>query len=278
MQNTMKHLTLTTPYPLIDLRSYADFCQGHLYNACSIPIDTLADNMHQLPDTSQPIAICGSETDLQTATTFLSDKGYQVIEQVLWNDTMTQVVDCRSTRLWQPSPLVQQFINNYAPNIITQGKKGLDIACGAGRDSVYLAMNGWQMTGIDYRQDALNRVQSLAQTQGVQVNTQPCDLETGENPFADWQKESFDLITVARYLHRPLFPYIKELIAPQGVILYHTFMQGSEAFGSPKNPNFLLKPNELAEWFDGWTIWQNSVGSLADGRPMSYFIAQKPAH
>jgi cytochrome b561 len=86
----------------------------------------------------------------------------------------------------------------------------------------------------------------------------------------------FDLINVARYLHRPLFAQIKSLLAVDGIILYHTFMQGSEVFGSPKNPNFLLKQGELAEVFADWHIWCDQTLVLADGRPMSYFIAQKP--
>jgi hypothetical protein len=136
-------------------------------------------------------------------------------------------------------------------------------------------MKGWNMLGIDYRQDALNRVHSLANHQGVSVNTRIHDLETGSNPFATWEQGSFDLISVARYLHRPLFPYIQALLAPQGIILYHTFMQGSEIFGSPKNPNYLLKTNELATFFQGWNIWYDDVFALSDGRQMSYFIAQK---
>lgn len=270
------NLLIHTP-ALIDLRVHEDFCQGHLPYACNLPMNRLADRMHQLPDTSQPLVLCGSADDLAMARHFLTDKGYQVVQQQLWHDSMAEMVDCRSARLWQASPLVESFVTDYASHISTQGKRGLDLACGAGRDAVYLAMNGWQMLGVDHRQDALTRVHQLAESQQVSVETLALDLETGQNPFSDWDEASFDLINVARYLHRPLFPYLKNLIAPQGVIIYHTFMQGSERFGSPKNPNFLLRPNELADCFDGWTIWQNRVMSLADGRPMSYFIAQKPA-
>lgn len=260
---------------LIDLRPRSEFCQGHLHHACNLPADILADNMHLLPDNHTPLRLSGNSAELETASTFLREKGYQVVEQMLWQNSMAEVIDGRSARLWQPAPLVQQFIDEYAPRLQTQGKRGLDLACGAGRDTVYLAMNGWNMLGIDYRQDALNRVRSLAEHQSVSVNTQLCDLETGDTPFTPWEEGTFDLINVARYLHRPLFPYLKNLIAPQGILLYHTFMTGSEAFGSPKNPNFLLRQHELATYFDDWMIWQDDIISLADGRPMSYFIAQK---
>ena len=51
-------------------------------------------------------------------------------------------------------------------------------------------------------------------------------------------------------------------------------MQGSEQFGSPRNPNFLLKPGELAQVFAGAEILLDAVETLDDGRPVSAFIAR----
>jgi hypothetical protein len=69
---------------------------------------------------------------------------------------------------------------------------------------------------------------------------------------------------------------IKSLLAPGGMIAYHTFMQGCEKIGSPRNPNYLLKPNELAETFDEFIVLQNEVSHLSDGRPVANFVARKP--
>jgi hypothetical protein len=66
------------------------------------------------------------------------------------------------------------------------------------------------------------------------------------------------------------------LLAPGGVLLYQTFMQGSEQFGSPRNPNYLLRPHELAQTFAGLTILLDEVEYLEDGRPLSAFIARRP--
>jgi hypothetical protein len=49
---------------------------------------------------------------------------------------------------------------------------------------------------------------------------------------------------------------------------------GSEVFGSPKNPNFLLKENELAQVFAGDAVLCNEVLHLPDGRPMSMFMVK----
>ena len=102
------------------------------------------------------------------------------------------------------------------------------------------------------------------------------DLETGNDPFAAYADNTFDLVFVIRYLHRPLFPYLKRIVKSGGVFMHQTFMQGSEVFGSPKNPNFLLKPNELALLFQDWAVLYDEIEYLEDGRPVSAFVARRP--
>jgi SAM-dependent methyltransferase len=238
--------------------------------------------MHELPKTSEPLALYGSRTDLQQAYAFLTSKGYQVAQQTEctpeWVTALQTAgkleVGTHSQRLWQPAPLLARFVTEFMPAHQIQPGQGLDIGCGAGRDMVYLAMHGWQMTGIDYIPGALQRAQQLASSQHVAVTTLQMDLETGQDPFGMFADGQFALICVARYLHRPLFPWLKRLLQPGGILIYQTFMQGSEKFGSPRNPNFLLKAGELAEVFAGAAILLDAVETLDDGRPMSAFIAR----
>ena len=70
------------------------------------------------------------------------------------------------------------------------------------------------------------------------------DLEAG----GPWPlgAERFDLIVVTNYLHRPILPDILGALAPRGLLLYETFALGNERFGKPSNPDFLLRPGELA--------------------------------
>ena len=56
----------------------------------------------------------------------------------------------------------------------------------------------------------------------------------------------FDLVLVTNYLHRPILPDIIGAVAPGGLLLYETFALGNERFGKPSNPDFLLRPGELA--------------------------------
>jgi tellurite methyltransferase len=59
---------------------------------------------------------------------------------------------------------------------------------------------------------------------------------------------------VFRYLHRPLIEQIKAAVVPNGLVIYKTFTLGQAELGRPKNPDFLLKEGELAEYFSDWKI------------------------
>jgi SAM-dependent methyltransferase len=88
---------------------------------------------------------------------------------------------------------------------------------------------------------------ALAAMSGIAgISTRTADIENAPWPYADI---TFDAIVVCRYLHRPLLPLLAASLAPGGVLIYETFMQGHEAYGRPKNPDFLLRPNELREVF-----------------------------
>jgi hypothetical protein len=56
---------------------------------------------------------------------------------------------------------------------------------------------------------------------------------------------------VTNYLHRPLMPQLLASVAPGGVLLYETFLEGNERFGKPSNPDHLLKEGELLELVRG---------------------------
>lgn len=269
---------------LIDCRPFAEYVAGHMRGACSLPAPELFERMHELPQRSRTLRLCGKTDDIEVAVNYLTDRGHDVVERIIWTADLQQQLAVKgeletgavSAQLWQPTPLWQRFVEDIAPTNGIQMGKGMDIACGAGRDMVYLAQQGWQMTGIDRSEDSLRRAELLSRQLGVTVRTLQRDLETSVDPFTDFADSSFALVTVGRYLYRPLFPVIRRLLQPGGVILYQTFMQGCEntAIGRPRNPNFLLKPGELAAEFSGAEMILDEVEQLADGRPVAAFVAR----
>jgi SAM-dependent methyltransferase len=128
----------------------------------------------------------------------------------------------------------------------------LDLACGAGHNGVFLAVHGLRVVCCDRSPEALQCTGRLAAAQGARVELWQVDLERdSSNPLPT---DRFGAILVFRYLHRPLIPCIRKALRPGGLIYYETFTTEQPRFGKPRNPDFLLKPGELFEWFKDWTI------------------------
>ena len=123
----------------------------------------------------------------------------------------------------------------------------LDVACGGGRHTRWLAERGHAVDAVDRNAEA------IAALSGVKNVTALCaDLEGAGSvwPYAH-AAGAYAGVVVTNYLHRPLFPLLIDALAPGGVLIYETFALGNERFGRPSNPDFLLKPGELLECVRG---------------------------
>ncbi len=275
---------------ILDLRSAEDYQAGHLKDSTWLTWLDLPDCLNALPATFSEspakLFLVGDKAEIEAASVFLDSKGYEVNGSLViespdamlgWATQLPGLVVSgkESKNLWSPSPLVKEFMEqlDFAPKTLKPRPNALDLGCGGGRDSVFLASLGWQVTGIDQEARVLKRAKQLANKSGASVKFKCCDLKK-DGCFPETQ---FDLVTVVRYLNRDLFTQIKTAIKPGGYIVYQTFSSGAEVFGSPKNPNFILQEGELSEVFAGYRIIVDRIDRLEDGRPIASFIAQKQA-
>ncbi len=176
----------------------------------------------------------------------------------------------------EPSPILRSSSQywNVAPNQLA-----LDLACGAGRNAVYLASNGWTVRAVDLSEEALRQSRSLALNVGVTIETSSEDIEA---PGWSAGESQYGLIVVARFLHRPLFPAIRKAVAPGGLVVYETYTidqlarEGDQLAheGGPRNPQYLLQPNELLEKFRDWRVLRYE--ETWEGRATAALIARKP--
>lgn len=131
----------------------------------------------------------------------------------------------------EPSPLIQKYYS-MAP-----GRSALDIACGNGRNSIFLAEKGFKVDAVDISDIALNRIDH------PDVNTICKDLD-------QWSPDpqSYDLIVNIRFLDRRLFPGIIQGLKPGGLLIF-------ESFSGNEDDPYCLKTNELLAVFSGLHIF-----------------------
>jgi SAM-dependent methyltransferase len=145
--------------------------------------------------------------------------------------------------LWtaQPNVFLVEEVAALAPG------RALDLACGEGRNAVWLAERGWDVTGVDFSTVALDRARRLADDRGVAVALVHADLDAYEPP-----RRAFDLV-VALYLQVP--PVLRrvalgravEAVAEGGTLLVvgHDLENLEHGVGGPHSPDVLYTVDDL---------------------------------
>jgi len=160
-------------------------------------------------------------------------------------------------------------------HLLPETGDALDIACGLGSSTLFLAEHGLNTTAWDSSSVALEKVQDFAKQKAVTVSVKQVDLETPLNV-----EQQFDVITVCHYLYRPLCSFIIDSLKPGGLLFYQTFTQQKTTEEGPSNPAFLLEENELLKLFSQLSPVayreERDCGNIDQGlRNMAYLVARK---
>jgi tellurite methyltransferase len=148
----------------------------------------------------------------------------------------------------------------------------LDLAMGDGRNAIYLASLGFHAEGVDISSETVKKALEVARASGVELEARVVDLEKDHYI----QPAHYDVIICFRYLQRSLIPHIKNGLRNGGVLVYETFTIDQIRFGKPKNPDFLLKPNELLNLFRDFHCIKYHEGIFEDRKAVAGIIAKKP--
>lgn len=142
----------------------------------------------------------------------------------------------------EPNRFLVEEISGLPPG------RALDVASGEGRNSVWLAEQGWDVVGVDFSAVGLAKARRLAEARGVEVSWVQADV-------VDWTPpvEVFDLVIVM-YLQLPEDPRRRALrhavtaLAPGGTLLVvgHDATNISEGFGGPQDPSVLYAASDVA--------------------------------
>ena len=146
----------------------------------------------------------------------------------------------------------------------------LDVAMGFGRNAIYLARLGFKVEGVDISSEAVNTALISAGKTGITIKAQVVDLE-------DYtiEKDAYEVIICFNYLQRSLIPQIKDGLRKGGMIVYETFIIDQAPLGKPKNPDYLLKHNELLDMFRDFRCMRYREGVLPGPKAIASIIAQK---
>lgn len=149
-----------------------------------------------------------------------------------WNERYRQ--GAYATRR-HPSALLQEWIDR-----IPRGR-ALDVACGRGRNALYLARNEFRVDAVDISREALKRARSRARTAGLDIRwiehdfDQPLELD-----------RDYALILVIRYVNLPLIGSLVGHLAPGGFLIVEEHLTTEADVAGPSSPAFRVAPGDLA--------------------------------
>ncbi len=173
----------------------------------------------------------------------------------------------RGPRSGGPAP----FLLEVADELPRRGA-GLDLAGGAGRNALWLARRGLQVTLCDVSRVALALAASEAEAQGLALVTDRRDLEVDPPPQGPWE-----LILVHDYLNRDLFARFPDLLASEGLLVYVQPTKRNLERHTHPSARFLLEEGELGRLARSLDVLRLEEGWTSSGRHEARLLARKPS-
>jgi rhodanese-related sulfurtransferase len=256
---------------VIDVRTPGEYEQlGHMPGALLIPVDLIASAPAVLDEEIKSVLVyCEHGVRSRAAAEVLAAAG---IREVL--NLSGGMAVWRGPREFGPGIVrgpASWLLENA--DLLPRGGRVLDVACGRGRHALLLAGAGFDVTAIDRSEEAIGRVRTIADRLGFRIALNVIDLETDPPPALGSQ--SYDAVIAFNYLHRPLFPSLKDALKPGGRIFYETFTARQAEGGRPTNPAFLLQDGELEQLLRPLTVLRSRAGHI-EGKWIASAIAERP--
>jgi tellurite methyltransferase len=138
------------------------------------------------------------------------------------------------------------LLADWLPRLADRGPRGraLDVACGAGRNALFLAEAGYEVTAIDISEAGLARAKRTAEERGLEIGWILTDLESSE-AATGLPEGLFDLVVMVRYVNMPLIPVLASRLSKHGYVVCEEHLETDQDVIGPKNPAYRLKPGEL---------------------------------
>ncbi len=157
-------------------------------------------------------------------------------------------------------------------DLLPRRGRALDVAGGSGRNALWLARRGLDVTLADVSDVALERAARAAAAAGLRLATVRTDLEAGPPPPGPW-----DLVVCTYFLHRPLLAALPAVLAPGGLLaVAHATRTNLTRWPRP-GPDHVLEDGELPGLVRGLEVLRSEEGWLEGGRHEARLVARRPA-
>jgi len=175
-------------------------------------------------------------------------------------------------------PHPSQFVERWAPQVVTRARRAgrhgpmraLDLACGAGRNALWLAEAGFVVDALDIAEAGLELARARAEQRGVAVAWHCHDLDAGLPVRFD----DYELIVVMRFLDRGLLPGLAERLRPGGCLLCEVHLESDADVIGPRGAAFRVAPGELGGLLLSLEVLEYEEGLFADPDGRSAALAR----
>ncbi len=140
---------------------------------------------------------------------------------------------------YESRPHPSAFLESCLPLLPRQGR-ALDLACGTGRNALFLAGLGLTVDAVDISSIALAKGRS--QAAGLAIDWLERDLDDGVDCST-----RYDLIVNIRYVNLPLLERLVVNLNPNGLLLVEQHLRTDRPVVGPGNPAFRVRPGELKQ-------------------------------
>lgn len=135
--------------------------------------------------------------------------------------------------------LPAELLLDWAPRV--EPGRALDVACGAGRNAIYLAARGFTVDAVDISAEGLRLARAAAAAEGLEINWMEQDLDRGLAVAGDYR-----LIVVLWYVDLALLGRLGERLEPGGYLVSEQHLRTDAEVIGPRTAEFRVAPGALA--------------------------------
>ena len=171
-----------------------------------------------------------------------------------------------------PSALLAHWAGRL--QVVGPAPRAVDLACGSGRNALFLARRGWHVDAVDISPVALARLRAAADAEGLPVNCVERDLEPASSALDGFAERCYDLALSIRYTDMPLVGALPRVLAPGGHLIAEMHLITDKTVAGPRSHRFRVAPGELRKAGSVLELLHYREGLVSDPDGRTVALAQ----